>query len=118
LAAPAQKPEPRAIQQQGREGKLSYFTNERGDRVPDFSYAGYAGGDTTIPNVPIRVVVSPKEGDQTPRIQSAIDHVASLAPDEHGVRGAVLLQPGKFEIVGGLKISASGIVLAMDASRA
>jgi hypothetical protein len=112
-APPKPKPEPRVVQQQGRgdEGTLAYATTERGDRVPDFSYAGYAGGDTTIPNVPVRVVVSPKDGDQTARIQAAIDYVASLAPDEHGVRGAVLLQSGKFEINGGLKIAASGVVL-------
>lgn len=112
--AQKQKPEPRIVQQQGREGrdgKLAYHANERGDRVPDFSYAGYAGGDTMIPNVPVRVIVSQKAGDQTARIQAAIDYVASLAPDEHGVRGAVLLQPGKFEVADGLKIPASGVVL-------
>jgi hypothetical protein len=107
---PKPKPEPRVIQQ-GRDGKLGYFTSERGDRVPDFSHAGYAGSDKTIPNVPVRVVIAPKPGDQTARIQSAIDYVANLAPDEHGVRGAVLLQPGRFEVAGGLKIAASGVVL-------
>ena len=69
-AAPAPqkpKPEPRVIQAQGREGTLAYATTERGDRVPDFSYAGYAGGDQIIPNRPVRVVVSSKPGDQTAR---------------------------------------------------
>src|SRR5207248_3264533 len=43
---------------EGKDHKLSYATDERGDRVPDFSYAGYRCGDVPIPHVPVRVVVS------------------------------------------------------------
>src|SRR5688572_4332791 len=110
IAAPEPAPEPRAVQS-GADGRLAYHADPRGNRVPDFSYAGYRGGDVEIPDVPVRVVVSHKSGDQTPRIQAALDHVASRPPDEHGVRGAVLLMPGRYEIAGGLKIRASGVVL-------
>jgi hypothetical protein len=108
-AAP-KAPPPRAVEV-GRDGRLAYHADPRGNRIPDFSYCGYAGGDSAIPNISIRIVVSPKPGDQTARIQSAIDHVASLAPDEQGLRGTVLLQPGRYEIAGGLRIPASGVVL-------
>jgi len=56
---------------------------------PDFSHAGYGG--TVIPDVAVKVVVVPTAGDATARIQSAIDHVATLAVNESGTRGAVLL---------------------------
>ncbi len=37
-----------------------------------------------------------KAGDNTARIQRAIDYVASLTPDASGFRGAVLLDQGNF----------------------
>ncbi len=95
----------------GEGGKLIYSADERGNRVPDFSHCGYMGQDKSIPDVPIRVVVSPSEGDNTQRIQTAIDYVAGLPADTNGVRGAVLLLKGRFEVFGSLKISVSGIVL-------
>ena len=52
--------------------------DEHGNRVPDFSTCGYAGGDRPIPDAPVRVVVAPVAGDETARIQKAIDYVASL----------------------------------------
>jgi hypothetical protein len=46
-------------------GSLIYDKDERGNRVPDFSNCGYAGGDKQIPDAPVRVVVSPVRGDET-----------------------------------------------------
>jgi hypothetical protein len=89
-------------------GGLVYATTQNGDRMPDFSTCGYRGGDQPIQNVPVRCLVTHKPGDATARIQAAIDYVASLPPDE---RGAILLQPGEYEVAGGLKITASGVVL-------
>lgn len=105
------KPAPHAIISQGRDGKLAYDADERGNRVPDFSTCGYAGGDRKIPDAPVRVVVSPVNGDATARIQLAIDYIASLAPDSNGLRGAVLLLKGRYEVFGGLTITNSGVVL-------
>jgi len=92
-------------------GLLVYDRDEHGNRVPDFSTCGYAGGDRDIPNVPVQVVVSPVNGDETERIQRAIDYVAGLPADASGVRGAVLLLKGRHEISGGLLITNSGVVL-------
>lgn len=95
----------------GNGGRLVYAANERGDRIPDFSYCGYKGGDEAIPVVPVKVVVPVITGDATVRIQAALDYVADLVPDKNGFRGAVLLQAGVYRIEGALKIHASGVVL-------
>ena len=92
-------------------GRLVYGPDEKGDRIPDFSYCGYKGGNDIIPDVPVRVVVPVKDGDATARIQAAIDYVATLAPDGRGIRGAVLLGKGLYAVAGGLSIRGSGVVL-------
>jgi hypothetical protein len=95
----------------GERGKLVYSNDELGNRIPDFSYCGYKASEHSIPNVNVKVVVPVKTGDATLRIQSALDHVASLPADANGFRGAVLLQKGTYEVFGQLRISASGVVL-------
>ena len=95
----------------GTEGKLVYDADANGNRVPDFSTAGYASNEKQIPDVPVRVVVSAIQGDETARIQKAIDYVASLPADTNGIRGAVLLLKGRHEIFGQLQITNSGVVL-------
>jgi len=94
-----------------KENKLSYAPDSLGNRIPDFSYAGYKAGASAIPDVKIQVVVPVKKGDATNRIQSAIDYVSSLQADNNGIRGAVLLEKGAYEVYGSLKINASGVVL-------
>jgi hypothetical protein len=94
-----------------KDGNLKYDADENGNRVPDFSTCGYAGGDKEIPTAPARVVVSRINGDETTRIQTAIDYVASLPADTNGIRGAVLLLNGRHEVFGQLQITNSGVVL-------
>jgi hypothetical protein len=92
-------------------GKLEYKTTPSGDRILDFSHAGYMGGGVAIPDVPVKRTVKPTGGeDDTSAIQSAIDEVAML-PLENGFRGAVLLAEGTFNCSQTISISASGIVL-------
>lgn len=95
----------------GTDGHLVYDTDTNGNRVPDFSTAGYAKNEKEIPDAPIQIVVSPISGDETARIQKAIDYVGSLPADSTGIRGAILLQKGRHEIFGQLQITNSGIVL-------
>jgi len=102
----APEPPPPVAAEKG--GRLVYAPDERGDRIPDFSYSGYKGGDTSIPQVPIRVTVPLKEGDATARIQAALDYVGSLPS---GRRGAVLLEKGVYTVSGQLLIRQSGVVL-------
>jgi hypothetical protein len=94
----------------GADGKLVYDADDAGNRIPDFSRAGYGGG-AAIPDVPVRVVVSPGKGDNTARIQAAIDYVSGLKPDADGFRGAVLLLAGRHEVAGQLRLKTSGVVL-------
>lgn len=93
------------------EGRLDYVTDAEGNRIPDFSYAGYRTGSVALPEVPTVESVSPIEGDDTASIQAAIDAVAAREPDGDGIRGAVELAPGTYEIAGTLTIRASGVVL-------
>ncbi|MGJ7032150.1 hypothetical protein [Niabella hirudinis] len=91
-------------------GKLEYATTPRGDRIMDFSYAGYKGGGVPLPEVKEVARVNPVAGDNTPNIQRAIDSVAKL-PLTDGFRGAVVLAPGVFPCTQTIIIHSSGIVL-------
>ena len=95
----------------GKDGKLQYTPDAQGNRIPDFSYSGYMAGEQTIPTASIKVVVPIKEGDATLRIQSALNYVAKLPVGKDGLRGAVLLEKGTYQVAGTLKINAAGVVL-------
>lgn len=95
----------------GRGGELVHVADARGNRVPDFSHAGYAGGGVPLPLLPTRVRVAPVDGDDGARIQGAIDYVSSLAPDANGFRGAVELTAGRFDVAGQIRLATSGVVL-------
>jgi hypothetical protein len=95
----------------GNNGRLRYEQDAQGNRVPDFSACGYAGADREIPAAPVRVSVTPGEGDDGARIQAALDQVAALPLAADGLRGTVALAAGQFEIAGQLRIAASGVVL-------
>ena len=56
----------------GPDGKLVYATTDRGDRIMDFSHAGYMGGGVALPDVPVRRTGKPTGGDDTDPIQAAI----------------------------------------------
>ena len=92
-------------------GHLVYSPDANGDRIPDFSYSGYRGGNASIPTVPVRIVVPWKAGDATLRIQAALDYVAGLPADAQGIHGAVLLEKGEYSIGGSLLIRHSGVIL-------
>jgi hypothetical protein len=92
-------------------GRLSYTSDSERNRIPDFSYAGYRYGQASIPSVAQVVRLTPTSGDQTTRIQQALDQVGARTPDARGIRGAVVLGPGTYEIRGTLRVNASGVVL-------
>jgi uncharacterized protein YggU (UPF0235/DUF167 family) len=85
--------------------------NDRGDRIPDFSNCGYAGGGVELPRVAVRQMVHPVAGDAGPAIQQAIDKVSSLPRADDGFRGAVVLTKGTYPVGGSIHIRASGVVL-------
>ena len=95
----------------GPDGKLAYKTTPTGDRIMDFSTAGYLGGGVPLPAVPVAKTVKPSGGaDETASLQAAIDEVAAL-PLANGFRGAVLLAPGTYTCAKTIYIPASGVVL-------
>ena len=95
----------------GKDGKLAYKTTPRGDRIMDFSHAGYMGGGVALPEVPVKRTVMPSGSeDESGVIQAAINEVSEL-PLENGFRGAVLLAPGIYPCANSIRIAADGAVL-------
>lgn len=95
----------------GPDGRLAYKTTPAGDRIMDFSSAGYMGGGVALPTVPTRRTVEPSGGpDDTAAIQAAIDAVSAVNP-ENGFRGAVLLKPGTYICSQTISIATDGVVL-------
>jgi hypothetical protein len=95
----------------GPDHRLHYQTTPRGDRIMDFSFAGYRGGGVQIPAVRVARTLQPAAGDNTPAIQAAIDTISKLPLDAGGFRGALLLSPGVYEVASTVVIAASGVVL-------
>ena len=100
----------------GASGKLVYESDAQGNRVIDFSYAGYEGGGRVIPSVPVKIYVEPGGRGSRQRIQAAIDMVSAMPLDKDGFRGAVLLKRGTYEIDSSIRISTSGVVLRGEGS--
>ncbi len=95
----------------GSSGRLLQRADALGNRILDYSGVGYRGGTVPIPEVPVKVTLSPVSGDNRASIQAAINTVKALPLDTNGVRGAVLLTAGQYEISNSVIIDASGIVL-------
>ena len=80
--------------------------------IPDFSYAGYMGGGVSLPtDISVEATVTPEEGDDTQRIQAAIDLVEAIEPDQNGFRGVVLIKAGHYSLENLLVVRASGVIL-------
>jgi hypothetical protein len=94
----------------GAKGRLVYKTTERGDKVMDFSYAGYMGGGVAIPSPPVKITLSPSNGNNTDAIQNAVDEISRMAI-VNGFRGAILLKPGTYNCEKPIMITSSGVVL-------
>ena len=103
----------------GPNGNLVYagYANEgqtsTGNRMIDFSRAGYLGGGAAIPWVPVEVALDPLPGnsDDHARIQQAIDTVSALPLSPAGFRGTVLLRAGQYHVSQSLRIEADGVVI-------
>jgi hypothetical protein len=95
-----------------RGGRLEIVPAANGDRIPDFSAAGYGVPGSALPvaGEAIRLAPQPRDGDRA-AIQAAIDEVSARPLPQSGLRGAVVLSPGTFRLDGPLRIAASGVVL-------
>jgi hypothetical protein len=81
--------------------RLHYRYDARGNRIMDFSSAGYRAGGVKLPSAIAAQRLIPASGDNTTRIQAALDNAT----------GAVVLAAGEYEIAGTLSITRSGVVL-------
>ncbi len=96
----------------GDNGHLIYHSDEEGNRIPDFSHAGYRGGGVDLPELPVYITLNPSSsGDDTQQIQQALDEVGTMDNDENGHRGAVFLNPGTYHVSERITIRHSGVVL-------
>ncbi|MFC1763744.1 peptidoglycan-binding protein [Planctomycetota bacterium] len=100
-----------ALVHYSKEGKLQYSVDSEGNRIPDFSYAGYKRGETELPDIPVVHTISPIDGDNTEHIQKAIDHVGAMPKDKHGFRGALLLTPGIYSTDNPVRITYDGVII-------
>lgn len=100
---------------QGQTG-LVYHMDIRGDRVLDYSTAGYRGG-ASLPVFssvvePNRVVnVAAVAGDNRAQIQAAIDQVSAMPLNAQGFRGVVQLGAGQYDISDTIQIGSGGVIL-------
>lgn len=93
---------------------LSFPADANGYRIPDFSYAGYMNSNEPLPAHGVeyvtKVTLTSPSGDETTRVQKAIDSVSAMPLNSDGYRGAVVLGPGTWK-VNTLSIKADGVVL-------
>lgn len=99
-------------------GKLTYNKDNNGFILPDFSHAGYQNGNQPIPDVPVVKTISPIEGDNTEHIQQAINEVGALPLNNNGIRGALLLTKGLYEVKGPIYLNFDGVVLRGEGNQA
>jgi len=90
---------------------LVYVRDSLGNQIPDFSYAGYKNGNDSIPQVPVIKTVSAISGDNTTNINNALFEAALTPLNADGIRGAVYLEPGLYEVSGTIKLQYDGIIL-------
>lgn len=103
-----------------KDGRLVYPAfNEKGDRLFDFSGAGYNEGWTSLPEpnqIPVVASLDPDTsgGDDATRIQQALDQVATHPVSQYGFRGVLQLNRGTFHLHKPIEIRASGVILQGD----
>lgn len=94
------------------DGSLSYKGDKRLNVIPDFSRVGYHQGDKPIPEIPVRLTVTPgPDRSSQGAIQAAIDKLSLLQADSNGFRGTILLKKGIYRIPGTLHVHAGGVIL-------
>ncbi len=96
-----------------QDNKLTYKTYGSGDKIMDFSHAGYMGGGVQLPSDRAlqTISISPSGGDDSSAIQAAIDTIATY-PQIDAFRGRVALGEGVFKISKTLRVTTSGIIIS------
>ena len=92
-------------------GRLRSVADASGNRIPDYSHAGYRGGGVELPQVPTVQTIGPLAGDNRAHLQAAIDAIAAMPLGPNGFRGALELEPGRYAVSGTVHVNADGIVV-------
>jgi hypothetical protein len=93
-------------------GQLQYIPDpQTGHCIPDFGSVGYMNGAVRLPAIATVETVNPGSGDDTPRIQAAINRVGTRPIGANGYRGAVELGAGVFQLRSTLHVNHDGVVL-------
>lgn len=95
--------------------KLQYNAyNEEGDKLSDYSYAGYYGGEVNLPDtakLPLSATLSPSGSDDTERLQAAIDEASAKFAKEKLMQ-VVKLKKGTYYVnEAGLNLK-SGVLIS------
>src|SRR6185437_9372088 len=75
-------------------GHVTYGYNSVGDRIPDYSSAGYGGGGVTIPTPAVTDTLSPSGADDTTALQNKINSIGTRSVGANGFRGVLQLSAG------------------------
>lgn len=95
----------------GEDSTLVYVRDAEGNVIPDFSYAGYKNGNVDIPDVPVVKTLSPVAGDNTTAINNALFEIALSPLNADGIRGALYLEAGEYEVTGTINLQYDGVVI-------
>ncbi len=87
-------------------GRLSYPADSEGNRIPDYSNAGYRGANEDIPNV-TNIIGTIPAGSSLAQI-NAIIAAANVSPTQ---RGVLLMEAGTYTINGTILVNKPGLVL-------
>ncbi|MBR5850651.1 MAG: TIM barrel protein [Alistipes sp.] len=93
---------------------LYYTPDYRGNRLIDYSHAGYKGGGVALETPAIKITLQPSEdqqADDAERIQRAINLIGRAPLNAQGFRGTLLLKAGTYRIGSPIYIPYSGIII-------
>ncbi len=93
----------------GSDGKLVYYQDSLGNRIPDFSAVGYHYGKESIPVGKVVATFSPSGGDDTKALQQLIDSVGNLPAGT--APKVILLAKGIYTISSPIQIIHNGLIL-------
>jgi len=101
---------------------LSYKSGHRGNKVLDFSLAGYKGGGVKLPEFSSvlknnQIIELSPSGDTSGKkdaaaIKKAVADITSWPLNQNGFKGGILLKEGVFYISSQIDIKTSGIIIA------
>lgn len=90
--------------------------NSAGDRITDFSSAGYGGGGVPFPNFAVLQTLSPSGGDDSAALQSALDNVGRQVQSQGLAGGTLLLTKGTFKVSSTISLGYSNVILRGNSS--